>query len=183
MQEPQHLQVAQSREKRTPHSSVSIGGGLSVQLAHSSDSTESSALQRAVSTSRTSHSKVAAWEPNPREHLPSLCPWLAGTPAAVPAAMPISCLEGSAGQLSRSGVNSSLPTMTGGCRKKAKWDHYPHTLFILDGSGQGSEFVLFVFISFPHNLRSPSTETSQQANKPSQNGRVFSKLLAECPLE
>lgn len=51
---------------------------------------------------------------------------------------------------------------------------HAHALFILDCSGQGSEFVLFVFISFPHNA-----EKSQHRDKSCQNGRVFSKPLVE----
>lgn len=57
---------------------------------------------------------------------------------------PISCLE----QGSLAGMGLILPSQPWmEDAGKAKWDHCAHALFSLDGSGQGSEFVLFVFIS------------------------------------
>lgn len=109
------------------------------------------------------------WRRNPTQgdiFLPRT-PGLAGILAAK---NPSPAWQGHSGQLSRSRINSFLPATTGGCSAKASRITTPTSLFILDSSDQGSEFV---FVSFPHN-----NEKSQHRDKPCQNGRVFSKPLA-----
>lgn len=179
MQEPQHLQVAQSRGRRGPYTAVRIRQDLvwsfpTLQRQHRELSPAGcSQCQQDLDQ------RGGSMGTQPQGTLLSLGPWLAGSPAAMPAAMHLSpAWKGQQGSLAGVELIHPYPAMTGGCKKKPKWDHYAHTLFILDGSGQGSEFVLFVFISFPHNA-----EKSQHRDKSCQNGRVFTKPLSESPLE
>lgn len=122
MQEPQHLQVAQNSERRGPHIALSGSGqGLvcsfpSLQRQHRELSPAGcSQCQQDLAQRGGS----MGTQPPRVGDTPFLVP-LAGrdTSSNASSNAPISCLEGSAGQLSRSGVNSALPAVTGGCRKK-----------------------------------------------------------------
>lgn len=158
MKEPQHLQIAQNRGRRGPCTAVRIRAGFSVQLPHSSEAAQRAQPHRVQSAPAGPCS--ARWQhgnPTPRD-TPFFVP-MAGrdTSSNASSNIPISCLEGSAGQLSRSGVNSSLPAMTGGCRKKPSGIIMPTPCLFWMAVAKVQSLCC---VHFPIMLRSPSIETS-----------------------
>lgn len=162
MQEPQHLQVAQNRGRRGPCTAVS---GSEQDLAWSLPTLQRQRGELSPAGCRQ-HQQDLAQRGGSMGTQPqgtsSLLVLVAGrdTSSNASSNTPISCLEGSAGQLSRSGVNSSLPAMTGGRRKKPSGITVPMPCLFWMAVAKDQSLCCLCSFHFPIMLRSPSTGTN-----------------------